>query len=118
LRAARAGGPLDIWGVGKQVRGYLHIDDAVDKILTIMREPYDGPVNVTSVDVASCNDVAEMVLDILGHPEIPLAHINGPTGPLYRWVSNEKWERTYGPDRQRSMRDAFADFAAWVADNL
>jgi nucleoside-diphosphate-sugar epimerase len=100
------------------VRGYLHIDDAVDKILTIMREPYDGPVNVTSVDVASCNDVAEMVLDILGHPEIPLAHINGPTGPLYRWVSNEKWERTYGPDRQRSMRDAFADFAAWVADNL
>jgi GDP-D-mannose 3',5'-epimerase len=114
LQAIDDGGPLDIWGDGTQVRGYLHVDDAVEKILRIMRDPYDGPVNVTSEGVASCNEVAEMVLSILGHPQIPLRHVEGPTGPAFRWVSNEKWERTYGEDPSRSMREAFEDFVAWV----
>lgn len=118
LRAAEDRTPLDIWGDGSQVRGYIHIDDAVEKVMTIMTAPYAGPVNVTSNAVASCNEIALLVLDILDHPEIGLRHIDGPTGPLYRWVSNEKWERVYGPDPQRTMREAYEDFVSWVQANL
>ncbi len=116
LEAIREGTPLDIWGNGRQVRGYLHIDDAIEKILRIMRDPYEGPVNVTSREVASCDEIAAMVLDILGRPDIPIRHIEGPTGPMFRWVSNEKWERVYGPDPQRRMRGAYQDFVAWVLE--
>lgn len=118
VRAIEDGVPLDIWGDGSQVRGYLHVDDAVEKILRIMSDPYDGPVNITSIEIASCNRVAEMVLDILGHPEVGLRHVEGPTGPLYRWVSNDKWEQTYGPDPQRTMFEAYEDFVPWVVANL
>lgn len=118
IRSVLRDEPLDIWGDGSQVRGYLHVADAVEKIMRIMHDPYDGPVNITSIEIASCNEVAKMVLELLGYPEIALNHIAGPTGPLYRWVSNEKWEKTYGPDPQRTMREAYTDFVAWVQEAL
>lgn len=117
IRAAQSGQPVDVWGDGTQVRGYLHVDDAVTKILRIMTDPYAGPVNITSMEVASCDNVARMVMDIVG-TEVPIHHVDGPTGPACRQVSNRKWELTYGPDPQRSMREAYEDFVAWVHTHL
>lgn len=117
IRAVKNGGPLEIWGDGSQVRGYFHVEDAVDKIVRIMTEPYEGPVNVTSREVASCIEVARMVLDILD-ADVPLRFVDGPTGPMHRHVSNEKWERVYGPDTSRTMRQAFEDFVEWVKCEL
>ena len=45
--AARSSGTLELWGDGSQLRSYLHVDDAVDRIITIATAGrYDGPVNV------------------------------------------------------------------------
>lgn len=117
IDAVKQGVPLDIWGDGSQVRGYLHVDDAVEKMWRIMSDPYAGPVNITSKEVASCTHVARMVLDILG-ADVPLRYVDGPTGPAHRVVSNRKWEQTYGPDGQRTMRAAYEDFVPWVQANL
>lgn len=117
IDAIAAGVPLEVWGDGSQVRGYLHVDDCIAKVMRIMSEPYDGPVNVTANQVASCDEVARMVLDILGHPDHPITHVRGLTGPMHRQVSNAKWEQTYGPDPQRTTREAFEDFVTWVQAN-
>ena len=117
INSATTGEPLEIWGDGSQVRGYTYIDAAVDKIVTVMERAYRGPVNVTSPEVASCVEVARLVLDILD-VDVPLRFVDGPTGPMYRHVSNAKWERVYGPDPQLSMREAYASFVEWVQCEL
>src|SRR5690606_23918380 len=65
LDCRRSGRPLELWGDGTQVRQNIYIDDAIDKVLTVMTEPYAGPVNISGVAAVSCRDVAEMALKLL-----------------------------------------------------
>lgn len=115
MRAILAGEPLRLWGDGTQVRGYQHIDDLVDKIVRVMTEPYNGPVNLTSPTVASCAEVAATVLDLLDHPNHPVEWIPGPVGVEWREVSDAKWQDCYGDDKpQRSLRDTLADLVDYA----
>jgi GDP-D-mannose 3',5'-epimerase len=64
--AARDTGRLELWGDGQQLRSYLYVDDAVDRIVRIMEaDHYDGPVNVGAQGAVSCVDVARMCLDLV-----------------------------------------------------
>jgi len=65
--AARSSGTLELWGDGSQLRSYLHVDDAVDRIITITTaDRYDGPVNVGAAGPVTCREIAELCLDIVG----------------------------------------------------
>lgn len=67
IRSKRDGVPLEVWGNGRQSRSYLYIDDAVDKIVTVMRvDRYDGPVNIGAEGAVTCDAVAHLCLDIVG----------------------------------------------------
>jgi nucleoside-diphosphate-sugar epimerase len=113
LECRRRGGPLTVWGDGTQVRSYIFVDDVVDKIMTIMTEPYQGPVSITTAERVSCTLGAKIVLDILGL-DAPIEYIAGETGVQARHCSNAKWERVYGPDKCRSFREGMEALVAWM----
>ena len=49
IKKVLAGNPIEIWGDGSQVRTFLYIDDAIEKMYRIMSSDiYEGPVNVGS----------------------------------------------------------------------
>jgi nucleoside-diphosphate-sugar epimerase len=66
---ARETGFVSMWGNGEQMRSYLYVDDAVNKIWAIMNEDYDGPVNVGYQGAVSCNDIQRLCLRIAGAPD-------------------------------------------------
>ena len=103
-----------MWGDGTQVRSYIYIDDVVDKIVTIMTEPYQGPVNITTSERVSCTLGAKTVIDILGL-DVPIEYVEGETGVEARHCSNAKWERVYGPDSCRSFKQGMDSLVAWIA---
>ena len=113
--AARQSGKLELWGDGSQLRSYLHVDDAVERIIQIATaDEYDGPVNVGASGPVSCREIAELCLDIVGADADIVTNPAEPTGVLARDCSNERYDGLYGPGPQRSYHDGFKSFIAWL----
>lgn len=112
---ARTSGKLELWGDGSQLRSYLYVDDAVDRIITVATSnDYDGPVNIGSDGAVTCREVAEMCLDLTGADAEIVLNPAEPTGVVSRDCSNAKWINTYGPTADLPLRDAFSRFLAWL----
>jgi len=113
--AARQTGRLELWGDGSQMRCYLYVDDAIDRIMRIMdADHYAGPVNVAGSGAVTCRDVAEMVLDIVGADADIVTNPAEPSGALARECDSTKFRRLYGPTTETSLRDGFTKFAEWL----
>lgn len=112
---ARQSGKLELWGDGSQLRSYLYVDDAVERIIQIATaDEYDGPVNVGAGGPVSCREIAELCLDIVGADADIVTNPAEPTGVLARDCSNERYDALYGPGPQRSYHDGFKSFIAWL----
>lgn len=65
-KAARAE-TLEIWGSGSPRREFLHVDDAADGIVHLMKTYSDfGPVNVGVGEDVTILEVAQMICDVVG----------------------------------------------------
>lgn len=113
--AARRSGRLELWGTGEQMRSYLFVHDAVDRLMTLgFHDAYDGPVNVGAEGAVSCREVAEMCLALAGVDAEIVTNAGGPVGVWSRDCDNTKWRRTYGAAHQMPLRDAFGLFLDWL----
>jgi len=83
-RARRGLDPFPIWGTGRQVRDFVHIDDVVAAVLRLVELGVDVPVNIGTGRPTSFDDLAEMVASAVGYrPELD-HHLDQPAGVDYR----------------------------------
>lgn len=70
--ANRGGKTLTVWGAGTQMRDFIHIDDCVEGIVTMMDKIDNGDaVNLSTGLLTSFLQFAALAADILGyHPEV------------------------------------------------
>lgn len=98
-RAVLREDPFEIWGDGRQVRDWVHIDDVVGATLALLDADDDGPVNIGTGRAVTFNDLAELVIGAVGdgyRPEIK--HLPGqPTGVAYRVADPTRLYRHYRP---------------------
>jgi nucleoside-diphosphate-sugar epimerase len=66
-RARRREDPFTIWGDGRQVRDWIHIDDVIAGILAVVESGTDEPVNVCTGVGTSMVDLARMACEVAGH---------------------------------------------------
>ncbi|MBV4428319.1 GDP-L-fucose synthase family protein [Clostridium tyrobutyricum] len=59
---------VEVWGTGKPIREFLHVDDMADACVFLM-ENYDGleHVNIGTGKEISIKELAEMIKDIIGY---------------------------------------------------
>lgn len=82
-RAMRRDDPFEIWGDGKQVRDWVHIDDIVEFTLAALEADPDT-WNICTGRPMPFNDFAKLVTNIVGY-EPEFQHILGnPVGVHYR----------------------------------
>lgn len=104
---------VEIWGDGTQVRTFLYIDDALDKILTVLDEPYEGPVNIGSDEEVTVQQCAEWVADAAGaDPE--WVYTDGPVGVAHRSADNTEYERRYGRQKLTPPEEGFRKLYDWM----
>ncbi|MFP5231717.1 MAG: NAD-dependent epimerase/dehydratase family protein [Acidobacteriota bacterium] len=70
--AERGAGFLSVWGSGKQMRDFIHIDDCIDGIMATVDAIDDGEaVNLSTGILTSFLEFAAMAAEIAGyHPEV------------------------------------------------
>lgn len=104
---------VEIWGDGTQVRTFLYIEDALDRIQAVMDLPYEGPVNIGSDEEVTVQHCADWVAEAARvTPE--WIYTNGPVGVAHRAADNTEWDRRYSRGELTSARDGFRALYAWM----
>jgi len=106
---------VEIWGDGSQVRTFIFIADALDRIQTVMEQPYDGPVNLGSEETVTVQQCAEWVAETAG-AEPEWVYTDGPTGVMHRACDNTLWNSRYGQGEFTSVKDGFTAMYDWLRE--
>ena len=113
--SARETGEIECWGDGSQLRSYLYIDDALEKIYRILfGNEYSGPVNVGYSGAISCVDVLKLCCSIVGIEPRIVYTAGGPAGIQSRDCDNTKWVTTFGPMPLVDYREGFRRTIEWA----
>lgn len=113
--AAQKTGEIEVWGNGRQIRSFLYIDDALEKIYRVMfANEYKGPVNIASDEAVSVDQVVRYCCDFLEiQPEIIHTFMK-PSGVLARNADNTKFEALYQYKNKYSASVGFAKLIDFI----
>jgi nucleoside-diphosphate-sugar epimerase len=96
-RAKRELDPFEVWGDGKQVRDFIHVNDIVEAVVTAVDNRIYGPVNLCTGIATSFNDLAHMVTKLAGYDATIVHRNNAPTGVRYRVGDPAEMLKFYKP---------------------
>jgi dTDP-glucose 4,6-dehydratase len=81
--------PVPLYGDGKQIRDWIHVEDHARAILHVLRKGAPGEVYNVSANEERMNQfMAEWVLDILGKPRGLIRHVTDRPGHDRRYALN------------------------------
>lgn len=95
-RARRREDPFAVWGDGRQVRDWIHIDDVTAAVLAAVEQDVPGPTNLCTGRPTSFFELADLVTKEAGYrPEV--TPVGGPAGVHYRVGDPTKMLGFYEP---------------------
>jgi len=113
--AARETGRLEVWGDGTQLRSFLYVDDAVDRLVALAEaDENPGPIMVGAEGSVSCDEIARLCLDLAGVPDAEVVHVDGPVGVAARDCDLSRWRAVFGEPHQTPYRLGFGSFIDWL----
>lgn len=106
-------GEIEIWGNGEQTRSFLHIDDCLNAIFSLMQSNFSGPYNIGSEEMISINDLAYLISEVAGK-QIILNHIDGPIGVKGRVSENQKIVKDLNWSPKNSLKSGMFELYSWI----
>ncbi|CAA2976846.1 GDP-L-fucose synthase 2 [Olea europaea subsp. europaea] len=107
-----------VWGSGKPLREFLHVDDLADAVVFLM-ENYSGMehVNVGSGKEVSIRELAELVKDVVEYKGEIVWDSSKPDGTPRKLMDNSKLAEI-GWEAKISLRDGLRDTYKWYLENV
>ncbi len=117
--AKRQGAPeLVVWGSGKPVREWLHVEDGAEALVRgLDAPPCVEPVNIGVASGISILDMAQLIADELGYPGQLRTDPSKPDGAPYKTVDGSRGEALLGWRPQREFRQGVRDTISWYLKN-
>jgi dTDP-glucose 4,6-dehydratase len=110
--------PLPIYGDGKQIRDWLHVDDHARGIDVVLHQGKSGEAyNIAGEDLRHNIDVTKMLLQQLGKPETLIRYVPDREGHDRRYAMSAAKLRNMGWVRQHTFEDGLAATIAWYRNN-
>ena len=108
IQAAKTNSPVRIWGDGTQIRTFLYVSDALEKIYEVMMNgKYYGEVNISSDEEVTVKQCADWLCEFAGIKPGYIFEKNKPTGVLFRGVDNSKFKKYYSYRNKISTKQGF-----------
>lgn len=107
FRQAMAGQPITVHGDGAQTRTLTHINDLVRGVVALIERPdlYNFPINLSTEESVSANDMATMIKDITGSNST-ITHIDQRPGQTMKEaIRSYKAKELLGWEAEISFRD-------------
>lgn len=115
---AEPGEPVEIWGDGEQTRSFCHVDDCVEGIYRLMQSEYREPLNLGTDRMISINELARLIIDISGKPDVTLQHVDGPQGVRGRNSDNTRLREVLKWEPEISLEDGLVETYKWIHEQL
>lgn len=96
-RARRRDDPFEVWGTGRQVRDFIHIDDVVAGTLAAVDLDYQDTLNLGTGRPVSFNQLARMFMDEAGYLGVIRNDSDKPVGVHYRVADVTNLSDVYTP---------------------
>jgi len=100
---------LEVWGSGKPLREFLHVDDLADAIVFLTRS-YSGPrpVNIGSGEEVSIGDLAKLICTVAGFEGTLRFDASKPDGTP-RKLADTSFLNALGWNRARTLRQGVSE---------
>jgi dTDP-glucose 4,6-dehydratase len=112
------GQPLPLYGDGRQVRDWLHVDDHCSGIELVLREGQPGEVyNVAANEERENVELVRVILDHLGVDQSLIRHVEDRAGHDRRYSLDTAKLRAMGWAPRREWEDAIRATIDWYREN-
>jgi dTDP-glucose 4,6-dehydratase len=112
------GEPLPLYGDGRQVRDWLHVDDHCAAIELVLRAGAAGAVyNAGADDERENLDVAARIIELTAADPALLRHVQDRPGHDRRYALDSSKLRALGWEPQRRFEEGLAETVAWYREN-
>ena len=110
--------PLTVYGHGKHVRSWLHVDDCSSAIMTLLQRGAVGQnYCVTSGEELTNMDVARSILKTLGKPTSLITHITDRPGHDERYALDASKLKKLGWRAKRKLKTYLPKTVLWYKNN-
>jgi len=116
---ALAGEPLPVYGDGRQVRDWIHVQDHCAGLSAVLRKGRLGEVYNLGGRAERANiDIVHAVLRLLGKPATLIRHVTDRPGHDRRYaIECQKAEAELGWRPQHNLEDGLRDTVEWYRQN-
>lgn len=114
--AKGTGAPVTLWGTGRPLREFMHVDDCADACIFLMNTYSQAEhVNIGAGSEISIRDLAHLVMDVLGYDGELVTDPSKPDGTPRKLMDNSRltalgWQPKIG--LREGIADAYAAFLA------
>ncbi|WPX08506.1 GDP-L-fucose synthase [Anaerocellum danielii] len=108
---------VEVWGTGKPLREFLHVDDLADACVFLMKN-YDDElwINVGSGEEVSIAQLAEMIKEIVGYKGEIVFNPEMPDGTPRKLLDISRL-KSLGWERKISLYDGLRSTYEWYVEN-
>jgi dTDP-glucose 4,6-dehydratase len=112
------GQPLPLYGDGRQVREWMHVDDHCSAIELVLRDGEAGGIyNVGTGDVRENREIARRILDLTGADPSLLRKVEDRPGHDRRYSLETTKIRRLGWEPRRTFEEGLAETVEWYREN-
>jgi dTDP-glucose 4,6-dehydratase len=116
---ALRGEPLPVYGDGRNVRDWIHVEDHCQGLLAALEKGVAGEVyNFGGGDERENLEVVHAVLDLLGKPRSLVRHVKDRPGHDRRYaIDASKARRELGWEPRRRFQEGLSATVRWYQEN-
>lgn len=113
LEAKASKGKLTVWGSGRPLREFLHVDDLADACVHLLCNYSDEmPINIGSGEEVSIGQLAQIIADVVGYDGHIHFDASKPDGTPRKLLDCSALHQT-GWEARTSLEDGIADTYQW-----
>ena len=111
-------GTITIWGDGKQTRSFCYVDDAVKGTVMLMESDYEEPINIGSERLVTIDELADIIIRILGKTITKKYDLSAPQGVRGRNADISLARKILGWEPKVSLEEGLARTYNWIEMKL
>ena len=119
VEAKRQASPyVDVWGSGKPVREWLHVDDGAEAMIRSMDIPHTTDfINIGCGKGISILDMCRLIKELTGYEGEIRLDPDKPDGAAYKTVDGSRGKELLGWEPSIDFREGVAQTIAWYEAN-